>query len=137
MTRWLPAGAMLLGAAAVLGGSPSGFSFVLAAVLLVLALGFSPLVFPRSPGDEGGRRIAAERRVPLVYWRPGCSYCFRLRLALGVRGSRAVWVDVSRDEQASLRVRAHNGGDETVPTVWLPDGEVRTNPDPAWVRAAL
>ncbi|MBS42002.1 MAG: hypothetical protein CMH83_02250 [Nocardioides sp.] len=136
MVRWLPATAVLLAAVALLSDSPGPVSVALGAVVLVLAWMFSPLFFPRSPGDSEGRRRAAAEGRPLVYWRPGCSYCFRLRISLGLRAGEAVWVDVTTDTDASARVRAANGGDETVPTVVVGD-ETVTNPAPAWVRARL
>ncbi|WP_196780905.1 glutaredoxin domain-containing protein [Nocardioides sambongensis] len=106
---------------------------VAGAVLLLVS---TPVGFPRSPSDEVGRAEAEVGGVPLIYWRPGCSFCLRLRLALGWRGRRAVWVNVRRDPAASARVRAVNGGNETVPTVFVGD-EHRTNPAPAWVRQQL
>jgi mycoredoxin len=109
---------------------------VLAVALLVLVLTTTPVAFPRSPGDEAGRAEADARGVPLIYWRPGCTFCLRLRLALGLSGRRAVWVNVRRDPRASARVRSVNDGNETVPTVFLGE-EHRTNPAPAWVRERL
>jgi mycoredoxin len=111
-------------------------SIVVAGIILVGGVALSPLVFPRSPGDAAGRRRAAAGGVPLIYWRPGCSYCLRLRIALGTLGRRAVWVNVSRDPEASARVRAANGGDETVPTVFVGE-ESWTNPSPRRVRQQL
>jgi mycoredoxin len=107
---------------------------VLAAVVLLLVL--TPVAFPRSPSDAAARADAEARGVPLIYWRPGCSFCLRLRLALGATGGRAVWVNVRRDPAASARVRSVNDGNETVPTVFLGE-EHRTNPAPAWVREQL
>jgi mycoredoxin len=109
---------------------------VLGALFLVLAYVLSPGFFPRSPTDAQARRRASEQGVPVIYWRVGCSYCLRLRIALGLAGNRAVWVDVSRDPGASERVRAVTGGDETVPTVFADTG-TRINPNPSWVRAQL
>lgn len=110
---------------------------VMSVVMLVLAWVLSPWFFPRSSrGDAAARRRAAAAEVPLIYWRPGCSYCLRLRLALGRSGSRAVWVDVSRDDHASARVRSVNGGDETVPTVFV-GGAAWVNPPPSRVREQL
>ena len=109
---------------------------VVIVIELVLAWVFSPLLFPRSEKDNDGRRLAAERGVPLVYWRPGCTYCMRLRIALNIRSRRAVWVNVSGDESASLRVRSANDGNETVPTVFVGDASY-TNPSAAWMRKQL
>ncbi|MBT2896944.1 glutaredoxin domain-containing protein [Streptomyces sp. McG3] len=141
MTRvWiLPVLLVLSGAAAATGPARSGDP-VLAAALLVLfvllAGATSPLVFPRPiAAAEARRRSAADGR-PVVYWRPGCTYCLRLRLRLGRDASRLYWVDIWRDPAGAAEVRAANGGDETVPTVFVAD-RPHTNPDPSWVRAQL
>ena len=107
---------------------------VLAVVLLIVTT--TPVAFPRSADDATARRHAAELGVPVIYWRPGCTFCVRLRLALGATGGRAVWVNIRRDPAAAARVRAVNDGNETVPTVFVGD-EHRTNPPPAWVRERL
>jgi glutaredoxin len=108
----------------------------LVAAIIVLALLSTPVAFPRSPGNAAGRAEAEARGLPLIYWRPGCTFCVRLRLALGTAGQRAIWVNVRRDPEASARVRSVNDGDETVPTVFVGDDH-RTNPAPAWVREQL
>lgn len=98
----------------------------------VLAFLFSPLVFPRSVRAAD----AAARGKPVVYWRPGCQYCLRMRLALiGVAG-RASWVNIWTDPEAAAAVRAVANGNETVPTVVV-DGVSRVNPGPRWVRDRL
>lgn len=112
----------------------SALLLVAAAVVLVALL--TPVAFPRSPGDEQGRASAEARGVPLIYWRPGCSFCLRLRLGLGLAGRRAVWVNIRRDPAAAARVRSVNDGNETVPTVFV-GSEHRTNPAPSWVRDRL
>ncbi|QLQ36054.1 glutaredoxin domain-containing protein [Micromonospora robiginosa] len=103
---------------------------------VVLAVLFSPLAFPRSLSAADARARSARDGRPVVYWRPGCTYCLRLRLRLGRRARRAYWVDIWRDPAGAAAVREVTGGDETVPTVALPDGAV-VNPDPAWLRARL
>ena len=72
----------------------------------------------------------------VVYWRPGCMYCLRLRWSLGRLARRATWVDIWADEDAAAFVRGVNGGNETVPTV-VAENTVRTNPEVGWVRRAL
>ncbi|WP_409484340.1 glutaredoxin domain-containing protein [Arsenicicoccus dermatophilus] len=72
----------------------------------------------------------------VVYWRPGCGYCSRLRQTLGDLADRATWVDVWTDEQASAYVRSVNDGNEVVPTVVM-DGVPVTNPDPSLVQERL
>ena len=120
----------------VAAGPPRAFDVAFFAAMLVVAWALSPRFFPPSPTDTQARRRAADTGAPIIYWRPGCSYCLRMRLALGRLGSRAIWVDVSLDRDASARVRAANAGNETVPSVFIGDS-VAVNPSPAWVRDRL
>ncbi len=115
----------------------TAFSAVLLAIaILVLLLTYTPVGFPRSPGDAAGRAEAEARGVPLIYWRPGCTFCIRLRATVRSRARRAIWVDIWRDPAAAARVREVNGGNETVPTVFVGDVS-HTNPDPRWFRDRL
>ncbi|MEU5636534.1 glutaredoxin domain-containing protein [Streptomyces rishiriensis] len=141
MTRaWiLPVLLMLCGSAGAArlasGGAP-GAAVALLVVFVLLAGVNSPLVFPRSiDALEARRRSTADGR-PVVYWRPGCQYCLRLRLRLGRSARELYWVDIWRDPAGAAAVRAVNDGDETVPTVVV-GGRPHTNPDPAWVRGQL
>ncbi|WP_345963236.1 glutaredoxin domain-containing protein [Streptomyces sp. BRB040] len=110
-----------------------GTGIVLLLVFVLLAVLISPLVFPRSVGAvEAQRRSAVDGR-PVVFWRPGCAYCMRLRIRLGRKARRLYWVDIWRDEDGAELVRGVNDGNETVPTL-LVAGRSHTNPDPAWVR---
>ncbi|MCH0540226.1 hypothetical protein I3F58_11720 [Streptomyces sp. MUM 203J] len=112
-----------------------------AAALTLLVSGLlagvnSPLFFPKPIGAlEAQRRSAADGR-PVVYWRPGCPYCLRLRFGLGRGARRAYWVDIWRDPAGAAAVRAANDGDETVPTVVVA-GRPHVNPGAAWVRSQL
>lgn len=72
----------------------------------------------------------------LVYWRPGCMYCERLRGVLGDHAPRADWIDIWSDPEAAAFVAGVNDGNEVVPTVVI-DGVAHTNPDPDLVLAAL
>ena len=135
--RWASSAIMVVAIGIIFAtGVSSVAMIVLAALFLVLAYIVSPWFFPRSPTDAQARRRATEQGVPVIYWRTGCSYCIRLRIALGRAGNRAVWVDVSRDSDGSDRVRSVTGGDETVPTVFA-GATSRVNPSPSWVRAQL
>ncbi|MFF0837314.1 MULTISPECIES: glutaredoxin domain-containing protein [unclassified Streptomyces] len=140
MRAWmLPTLFVLCGSAAAAGrfvsGSPGeAVAFLLAFVLLAAVN--SPLVFPRSIGAGEAQRRSAEDGRPVVYWRPGCTYCMRLRFRLGRSARELHWVNIWRDPAGAAAVRAANGGDETVPTVVVA-GRPHTNPDPAWVRAQL
>ena len=119
----------------VLKGEP-GEAAVLLLVFVLIGAVNSPLVFPRSIGAlEAERRSAVDGR-PVVFWRPGCTYCLRLRLRLGRRARQLHWVDIWRDPEGAAVVRAANDGNETVPTVVVA-GRPHVNPDPAWVREQL
>ncbi|MEU4271667.1 glutaredoxin domain-containing protein [Streptomyces sp. NPDC026092] len=138
MTRvWiLPLLFVLGGSAAATGllfsGSPGSAAAVLLVFVLLAGVN-SPLVFPRSISAlEAQRRSAADGR-PVVYWRPGCTYCLRLRLRLGTKARQLHWVDIWRDPAGAEVVRAANDGNETVPTVVVA-GRPHTNPAPEWVR---
>ncbi|MEV8432356.1 glutaredoxin domain-containing protein [Streptomyces chartreusis] len=141
MTRaWFLPLLLVVGGSAVatalfLDGSP-GTAAALLLVFVLLAGVNSPLIFPRSIGAlEAQRRSAADGR-PIVYWRPGCPYCMRLRVRLGRDARRAHWVDIWRDPAGAAAVRAVNDGNETVPTVVVA-GQPHTNPDPEWAREHL
>ncbi|MEU8547702.1 glutaredoxin domain-containing protein [Streptomyces roseoverticillatus] len=140
MRAWiLPILLVLCGSVLAAGLVSSGTPGTAAAILLVFVLlaGVnSPLAFPRPIGAlEAQRRSEADGR-PVVFWRPGCKYCFRLRIRLGRSARQLHWVDIWRDPAGAAVVRAANDGNETVPTV-IVAGRPHTNPDSAWVREQL
>ncbi|MEU9825311.1 glutaredoxin domain-containing protein [Micromonospora chersina] len=137
LRSWWMAGLMLVvGVLAALRAATPVVGAVELLVFVALAVLFSPLAFPRSlPAAKARERSARDGR-PVVYWRPGCRYCLRLRLHLGRRAGRAYWVNIWRDPDGAAAVRAVTGGDETVPTVVLRD-EAVVNPEPAWLRDRL
>lgn len=108
----------------------------------VLALGIAWWTSPwRGRGGPRQQEVEAmtpddPRRAVVVYWRPGCGYCARLKRTLGRLGEQATWVNIWADEEAADYVRSVNDGNETVPTVVI-DGIPHTNPDPALVRQRL
>lgn len=53
----------------------------------------------------------------VLYWRPGCLFCFMLRRNLRKQRLPLREVNIWTDKSAAARVRATTGGDETVPTV--------------------
>ncbi|MFJ7967290.1 glutaredoxin domain-containing protein [Streptomyces sp. NPDC096324] len=119
----------------VLKGTPATAAVLLLAFLALAGVN-SPLIFPRSiDAGEAQRRSAVDGR-PIVYWRPGCTYCIRLRLRLGRTARRLHWVNIWRNPAGAAEVRAANDGNETVPTVVV-GGRPHTNPDPHWVREKL
>ncbi len=108
-------------------------------IVLIAGLGVAWVTKPpmgTATNHEGARAAAAEDGAPIIYWRPSCSFCLRMRFSLGRLGRRAHWVNIRHDAVAAAFVRSVNGGNETVPTVVL-HGEPVTNPDPLLVRQAL
>lgn len=134
---WVPSLAIVAVAVLVLTtGALTPASIAITVVLLALAWIGSPLVFPRHVDDATARREAADTNTPVIYWRPGCMFCMRLRASLLRRADRAIWVNIWRDPAAAERVREVNDGNETVPTVFVA-GSAHSNPAPEWMRAQL
>jgi mycoredoxin len=131
--RWQPT--TFLVAIGVLGGfwigSLPGLAFF--AVLVVLAALVSPRAFPHSITDAEARAAQAADGRPIIYWRPGCPYCLRLRGSLARRADRYHWVDIWGDPDGAATVRSIADGNETVPTV-VAVGESFVNPSPQLVR---
>jgi mycoredoxin len=133
MRRWGPAVVVaLLGA----GLGIAERNVVFPVVFLVLAGLLSPRAFPRSVSDAEAREMSGQDGRPVVYWRPGCPFCMRLRAQVGRRGRQAHWVDIWADPEGAASVRAVTGGDETVPTVMF-RGEGFVNPPPSRVLEML
>jgi len=86
--------------------------------------------------DDGDGVAKQEPGAVVVYWRPGCPYCARLRWGLRRRRVESEWINVWNDPSASAFVRSFNAGNETVPTVVV--GEVTlVNPTPRQVRSEI
>jgi mycoredoxin len=141
-------------AAVKIGDGAPGTAALLMTAFLVLGFVLSPLAFPRatapssftgaSSGTSTGTSTGASSGAsspggssadnrPIVYWRPGCVFCLRLRVRLGADANRLRWVDIWKDPAAAAAVREITGGDETVPTVVI-GGQGHVNPDPSWLR---
>ena len=108
------------------------YRFAIAYALVGLAI--ACWLFPWQGGRSTthAEAVAAGGRGVVIYWRPGCVFCARLRGRLGRHGKKATWVNIWQDEDAAAFVRSHNDGNETVPTVVI-DGFPQTNPDPQLV----
>jgi glutaredoxin-like protein len=63
----------------------------------------------------------------VVYWRPGCPFCMKLRLLLRVTRLRRTEVNIWKDPGAAAFVRSVANGNETVPTVTV-GGTAMVNP---------
>ncbi|QGV81934.1 glutaredoxin domain-containing protein [Streptomyces ficellus] len=71
--------------------------------------------------------MGADREDVVVYWRPGCPYCMKLRLQLRVVGLPRTEVNIWQDPEAAAYVRSVADGNETVPTVRV-GGTALVNP---------
>lgn len=132
---------LVLGATALLVGQAVAsdqirFAVIYGAAGLAIAYWLSPWQGGRSTKHEDvvGRPSGEEGVV--IYWRPGCVFCARLRGRLGRVGKQATWVNIWQDAEAAAFVRSVNDGNETVPTVVI-DGVVHPNPEPEMVRRRL
>ncbi len=63
-----------------------------------------------------------------MYTTVWCGYCRRLKAQLTRAGIPFREVDIEHDEAAAAFVAGANGGNQTVPTVLLPDGSMLSNP---------
>ncbi|MFI5960389.1 glutaredoxin domain-containing protein [Cryptosporangium sp. NPDC051539] len=138
MRNWklalMVAGGGVVGAA-VLFAAGSGLAGVLFLVWFLGCAAVSSPLLVRSVSDAEARGDGR----PIVYWRPGCPFCLRMRVRLGLTGRRANWVNIWSDPAGAAAVRAVAGGNETVPTVVTAAG-AHVNPPVAevrdWLRAA-
>ncbi len=143
--RWLNAAAFAFLAVVLFATTESNLieKWIAPGLLLAVAVAISP-IRPSSANPisqaEAAQLMEApshgDRPTVVIYHRPGCSYCARLKLRLTGVKSRAHWVDIWADDDAAAYVRMVNDGNETVPTVVI-DGVPHTNPNPSMVRAAL
>jgi mycoredoxin len=127
-------GLVVSGASLLAGSYGSGFGLL--AFFLLAAVPVSPWPFPHAMTDDAARAASDGDGQPIVYWRPGCPYCIRLRARLGRDARRLHWVDIWADPDGAASVREVTGGDETVPTVVAADRSF-INPDVALVRGLL
>ena len=73
----------------------------------------------------------------VMYTTVWCGFCRRLKNQLAREGIEVTEVDIERDPVAAEFVMSVNGGNQTVPTVVLPDGTALTNPSAADVLSHL
>lgn len=155
MSRWTPSIVVVLAVAVACGwiGPPTPVVVIALALAIGYAWSISPLrsATTKATGiDTGAHRRAATHREAVevseqdgsavIYWRPGCGFCARLRYELRSIEPQPVWVDIWSDPEAAEFVRSVNNGNETVPTVVIGSGDeqtVWTNPPPEQVRLAL
>ncbi len=137
--RWTN-GIALFGIGALMAWTSAGQSplWSVVAPLLWAAAGLwaSPIGDRTTHTQRQVEALPPDRRRVVVYARPGCTWCLRLRLALLGHSPAPLWVDVWDDDDASAFVRAVNEGNETVPTVVIGDVGL-VNPSAAHVADLL
>ncbi|HEV2372722.1 MAG TPA: mycoredoxin [Streptosporangiaceae bacterium] len=72
-----------------------------------------------------------------IYSTRWCGFCRRLKAQLARDGIEVTDIDIEQQPGAAEYVMSVNGGNQTVPTVVLPDGTVLTNPSAAQVKERL
>ena len=72
-----------------------------------------------------------------MYTTPWCGFCRNLKKQLARDGIEMAEVDIGQDPAAAEFVMSVNGGNQTVPTIVLPDGTTLVNPSAAQVRERL
>lgn len=111
-------------------------------LLIVLAAALTALLWWTRAGRAGphishaAARAAAGDHDVIVYWRPGCRYCDRLRLGLGATRRDVSWVNILRDPEAAAFVATYRDGNYTVPTAVTGAGEM-IEATPACIKAQL
>jgi mycoredoxin len=73
----------------------------------------------------------------VMYSTPWCGYCHRLKSQLERANIPFTVIDITDDPEATAFVEQANGGNQTVPTVLLPNGSTLTNPSITQLTAAL
>lgn len=72
-----------------------------------------------------------------MYTTVWCGYCRRLKAQMDRAGIAFREVDIEHDAAAAEFVASANGGNQTVPTLRLPDGRTLTNPSIDQLTTAL
>jgi mycoredoxin len=72
-----------------------------------------------------------------MYTTSWCGFCRNLKKQLNRAGIEVAEIDIEHDADAAEFVMSVNGGNQTVPTIVLPDGTTMVNPSAAQVRARL
>jgi hypothetical protein len=116
---------------------------VFATILLaLLGLLLGLLLWWTWPGRGGAHishaaaQAAASDGDVIVYWRPGCVFCDRLKLGLGSARHDVSWVNILKDSEAAEFVTICRDGNVIVPTAVTGAGVV-IDATPAAIKAQL
>ena len=89
-----------------------------------------------SAGSDVSADVVTDQTL-IMYSTPWCGYCRRLKAQLDRAAIPFTEIDITDDPEATSFVEHVNGGNQTVPTVRLPDGSALTNPTLPQLLAAL
>jgi mycoredoxin len=114
-----------------------------AAMLLVLLGVLSGVLFWLARRSREGphtshavAQAAAGDGDVIIYFRPGCLHCDRLKLGLGRARHDVSWVNILKDTEAAKFVAGYRGGHEAVPTAVTGAGAM-IDATPAAIKAQL
>jgi glutaredoxin len=125
--RWRQVAVILVAAALLVAGQVIAGDPVVAAVIVAVLVPLAWWNWPNRRGRHVSHRQAQAEvggEGVIVYWRPGCPYCARLKLALRPVGHEVTWVNIWQDAEAASYVAGHRDGNETVPTAVTGSGEL-------------
>lgn len=72
-----------------------------------------------------------------LYGTPWCGHSAWVRRVLEQAGIPYQWIDISQDPAAAAWVESINAGQQRVPTILFPDGEILVEPSPPALNAKL
>ncbi len=139
---WIGISGILAGLIAVAINYSQGDVAVATTLLVVLVPLLAALLWWTRPSrgrphiSHAAAQAAAGDGDVIVYWRPGCIFCDRLKLGLRRVRDDVSWVNILRDAEGAAFVAARNAGNEVVPTVVTGAGET-IEPTPSAVEAQL
>ena len=106
-----------------------GTALLTVALLGVVAWWMSPWRTLGGATQHEVDQVPEEERGVVVYWRPGCPFCERLRHRLGAAGrAQVTWVDIWRDPEAAAYVRGVTAATRPYPPWWPAASPAPTRP---------
>ncbi|MEU9158779.1 glutaredoxin domain-containing protein [Streptomyces sp. NPDC048424] len=94
-------------------------------------------VLPPGGAMNGGTAKDGTPNPVTVYWRPGCTFCIKLRTQLRLARIPYRKINIWRDPEAAAFVRSVADGNETVPTVVVGTHPAMVNPSLRRIREAM
>jgi hypothetical protein len=140
--QWVGGSVFLTGLVVVVVNYIQGDVAFATILLVLLGLLAGLLVWWTRPSRGGAHlshaaaQAAAGDGDVIVYWRPGCLFCDRLRLGLGSARHDVSWVNILNDPEAAEFVATYRDGNEAVPIAVTGAGEM-IDATPAAIKVQL